>query len=70
VYLTHLICIWLTFEYLRDLPLPLRWTVFLASVVALPVGLYHALEHPMILLGGQLAAKLPSSRTRAPALSR
>lgn len=70
IYLTHLICLWLSFEYLGDLPLPLRWTLFLASAAAVPVVLYHALEHPMIVLGGQLASKLPRSGTRAPALIR
>lgn len=66
VYLSHLICIWASFEYLHHWPPPLRWVVFVASASALPVALYHGLEQPMILLGGRLAAKL----SRAPVLSR
>jgi peptidoglycan/LPS O-acetylase OafA/YrhL len=65
VYLTHLICIWGAFERLGDLPLILRWAIFVVSATALPVVLYHGLEHPMIVLGARLAAKLRRSGLHA-----
>jgi peptidoglycan/LPS O-acetylase OafA/YrhL len=58
VYLTHLICLWLAFEYVPDAPLVLRWALFVATAVAVPVVLYHGLEQPMVALGAQLAARL------------
>jgi peptidoglycan/LPS O-acetylase OafA/YrhL len=69
VYLTHLICMWGAFDYLQALPLLVRWAIFMASTITLPVALYHGLEQPMILVGGQLAARLRRGTLRHPALS-
>jgi peptidoglycan/LPS O-acetylase OafA/YrhL len=51
IYLTHFISIWAAFVALRSLPLVVRWLVFVAMVVFVPVALYHALEEPLISAG-------------------
>jgi peptidoglycan/LPS O-acetylase OafA/YrhL len=58
VYLTHLICMWFAFDFLSGAPWAIRWATFATTTIAVPVALYHGLEHPMIALGGQLASKL------------
>jgi peptidoglycan/LPS O-acetylase OafA/YrhL len=53
IYLTHLICLWLAFDKLSGLPIAGRWLVFLLSLGAIPVALYHTIEKPMIDLGSR-----------------
>jgi peptidoglycan/LPS O-acetylase OafA/YrhL len=58
VYLTHFIVMWLAFERLSGLPWWLRDALFLAIGTALPVALYHFVEHPMVRMGATAAGKL------------
>ena len=54
IYLTHFICIWLAFSSLANLSWPLKVCVFLITTIALPIGLYHFVEAPMIDWGRRL----------------
>jgi peptidoglycan/LPS O-acetylase OafA/YrhL len=54
IYLTHFICIWLAFSSLASLSWPLKICVFLVTTIALPIGLYHFVEAPMIDWGSRL----------------
>lgn len=56
IYLTHLICLWLAFQWLNTLPAYLRWPVFVTTATVSPIVLYHALESPMVNLGSRLVA--------------
>lgn len=69
IYLTHLICLWLAFELLSGAPLALRWVVFVATTIMVPVVLYHVVEQPMIVLGGQLSARMRRRQQALDALS-
>ena len=51
IYLTHIICIWLAFVVCAAQPWAVQWLIFLTTVVALPVMLYHTIEAPMIATG-------------------
>ena len=55
IYLTHYFSIWLAFAKLEFLPWPVRWTIFAAVTIAVPVLLYHVLELPMVNAGRNLA---------------
>ncbi len=57
-YLTHYFCIWLAFVKLSWLLRPAQWAVMIASVVALPVLVYHAVEAPMIRMGSRVSERL------------
>jgi peptidoglycan/LPS O-acetylase OafA/YrhL len=57
VYLSHFPCIWLAFVALRALPSTLRWMVFTATIVGIPVVLFHLIERPFIDLGARLSGK-------------
>lgn len=48
IYLSHLICLWLAFNYLHSDSTTLRVLVFLVTGAAVPFALYHAIEHPFI----------------------
>jgi peptidoglycan/LPS O-acetylase OafA/YrhL len=71
IYLVHFSCIWLAFEKLGKLPVAARWLVFMMTVAAVPVILYHFLEAPMISLGrritDRLAARAAKVRPSIPA---
>jgi peptidoglycan/LPS O-acetylase OafA/YrhL len=54
IYLTHFVCIWFAFVRLDSLPPYLQGLVFVLTAVTAPVVLYHAVEAPMIGLGGRL----------------
>jgi peptidoglycan/LPS O-acetylase OafA/YrhL len=58
IYMTHLITMWISFVVIRAYPLGIKWIVFTAVSVALPVGLYHLVEAPMIKFGANLALRL------------
>lgn len=63
IYLTHYVCLWLSFTRLAFLPEPLQWVVFISTVVCVPIALYHAIEAPLIRVGssvvGLWAARQP-----------
>jgi peptidoglycan/LPS O-acetylase OafA/YrhL len=56
VYLTHFIFIWLAFDRLSFLALPLQIAVFATTATAIPILLYHSLEEPMMLWGRRLSS--------------
>jgi peptidoglycan/LPS O-acetylase OafA/YrhL len=58
IYLTHLICIWLSFQVLHGLPRSGQWVVLLLSVSMIPYLLYHLVEAPMIRYGRSVALRL------------
>jgi peptidoglycan/LPS O-acetylase OafA/YrhL len=64
IYLTHFIFLWLAFDRLRGLALPVQFVVFLTTAASIPVLLYHGFEEPMILLGRRLSS--PSMRSAMP----
>jgi len=49
IYLGHSFCIWLALGVFQS------WTLFLLTIVVLPVTLYHGLERPAIQYGIRLA---------------
>src|SRR2546422_10072375 len=56
LYLSHIVSLWLSFTRLAFLPMPLRWAVFVTTVVCVPLTLYHSLEAPLIGFGNALVA--------------
>src|SRR5207247_8704831 len=56
LYLSHIVSLWLSFTRLAFLPMPLRWAVFVTTVVGAPLTLYHSLEAPLIRFGNALVA--------------
>jgi peptidoglycan/LPS O-acetylase OafA/YrhL len=57
IYLLHVPCIQLAFEYLAPLPAGQRWVTFLLSLGALTVGAHHLVEAPGIAWGTRLAER-------------
>lgn len=57
IYLSHQFCIWIAIDLLRPQSPWLRGGVLAALLVAIPPVLYHAIEKPMIDLGGRLARR-------------
>jgi peptidoglycan/LPS O-acetylase OafA/YrhL len=68
VYLVHVICIWLAFVELAELPLAVRWLVFVIIVALFPIILYHSVEAPMISLGRRITDRMAVQAERAPQL--
>jgi peptidoglycan/LPS O-acetylase OafA/YrhL len=62
IYLTHFACIWFAFAELVDLPVAVRWLVFLSTTAVVPVILYHTVEAPMISLGHGVVKRLAVAR--------
>jgi peptidoglycan/LPS O-acetylase OafA/YrhL len=60
-YLSHVVLIWLAFEHLGTWPLTARWSLFVVTVVLVPVALYHGIEAPMIVLGRLLVRRRAES---------
>jgi peptidoglycan/LPS O-acetylase OafA/YrhL len=58
IYMSHLTVLWISFVVIRESPLSIKWIVFGALSVAVPFGLYHLIEAPMIKLGANLARRL------------
>lgn len=54
IYLTHVVCIWIAFVWLRSLPAAAQWTALLVTLAGIPVLLYHFLESPLINAGKKL----------------
>jgi len=57
VYLTHYFALWVAFGMLADRAAWLRWPIFLALCVGVPVLLFHTIEAPMIRVGARLAGR-------------
>jgi len=55
IYVSHQFCIWFALGVLAARPLWLRLGVLSASLVVLPILLYHGIEKPMIQLGKRAA---------------
>ncbi|MEP7064904.1 MAG: acyltransferase [Gemmatimonadota bacterium] len=51
IYLTHVPILWVWLRAIPNLPTPVRWLGVCASLVIVPVILYHGIEHPMTNLG-------------------
>lgn len=52
IYLAHSFCIWFALAQFHS------WTLFGLMIVALPVALYHGIEHPAIKIGTRLANRI------------
>jgi peptidoglycan/LPS O-acetylase OafA/YrhL len=63
IYLLHDPGIWLGFIQFNHFPLIARVSIFLLTTFGGSVLLYHALEHPMILVGNRLAAAISKRKT-------
>jgi peptidoglycan/LPS O-acetylase OafA/YrhL len=64
IYLLHDPAIWLGFVQFGHFPIVVRISAFLLMTFGGSVLIYHALEHPMILIGNRVAAAI--SRKKAP----
>ena len=66
IYLAHFLLMWLAFDHLAAAPRAVQIAVFAATLVALPVALYHLVERPMIRAGERVARALrrPCARGR------
>lgn len=63
-YLAHFVLIWLAFEHLAGAPRSVQLAVFGATLVAVPVALYHLVERPMIRVGERVARALAADDRR------
>ena len=54
IYLAHYFCLWLAFRS-NHFVWPAQWTIFIATIVLLPVAMYRLIEYPMIRLGVKLS---------------
>jgi peptidoglycan/LPS O-acetylase OafA/YrhL len=59
IYLGHSFCIWFSLTIFHS------WTLFLITIVLLPMALYHGLEGPAIRLGTRLADRVSKPRLAA-----
>lgn len=57
IYLSHQFCIWFVADVMSAYPWWSRIAVLIVALVALPVGLYHGIEKPMIDVGMRVAEK-------------
>jgi peptidoglycan/LPS O-acetylase OafA/YrhL len=65
IYLLHDPAIWLGFVRFGHFPMAVRIVVFLSTTVGGSVLVYHALEHPMILIGNRVGAAISRGRHEA-----
>jgi len=56
IYLTHMPVFFFSFHFMKGAPVPVQWSLAATLAVAMPVLLYHFVEHPMILVGKRVAA--------------
>jgi peptidoglycan/LPS O-acetylase OafA/YrhL len=68
IYLLHDPAIWLGFVRLGNLPIVVRLSAFMLATFGGSILIYHALEHPMILIGNKAAIAI--SRKTIPAKAR
>ena len=64
IYLLHDPAIWLGFVRFGHLPVVARVSIFLLTTFGGSVLIYHALEHPMILIGNKAAAAISQKKVR------
>ncbi|MGD0908922.1 MAG: acyltransferase [Candidatus Acidiferrales bacterium] len=64
IYLLHYLAIWIGFVAFRTLNIAWQALIFIATLVTLPVILYHTVEAPMILQGVKIANRV--TRTPSP----
>lgn len=57
IYLLHVPCVQLAFEYLAPFPAGVRWVTFMVSLGAFTVGAHHWVEAPGIAWGTRLAER-------------
>ncbi len=69
IYLGHYFCIWFALVKLHALPLPVRLTVLLLSLVALPVAVFHLAEQPLISYGARVVEVIFQHRPLIPGKS-
>lgn len=55
IYLTHSFCVWIAFSALAAHSTPIKVSALVASIVVLPILLYHGVEQPLIKMGGAVA---------------
>jgi len=65
IYLLHDPAIWLAFVELGHFPIAVRVGTFLLATFGGSVLIYHALEHPMILVGNKAASAISRKRITA-----
>jgi len=58
IYLAHSFCIWFGLTRFHS------WTIFLLTMVALPVVLYHGIEYPAIRFGTRMASRFSRPKAR------
>jgi peptidoglycan/LPS O-acetylase OafA/YrhL len=58
IYLFHYFAIWFAFVVFKQWNIGLQATIFVATIITLPVILYHTIEAPLIAAGVQVASKL------------
>ncbi len=57
IYLLHYFAIWIGFVVFKQWNIGLQAAIFVATIVTLPVFLYHVIEAPLIAAGVHVAAK-------------
>jgi peptidoglycan/LPS O-acetylase OafA/YrhL len=62
IYLTHFICLWISFEVFALAPMWLRLISFILLLAGASFAAYHAIELPFIRLGKRLTARQPAMR--------
>jgi len=65
IYLAHYYCLWLAFRANHLAP-AVQWTIFIATLLLLPIALYRLIEHPMIRLGNKLIAAPATDAAHSP----
>jgi peptidoglycan/LPS O-acetylase OafA/YrhL len=55
IYLVHVPCIWLGFQVLGAVPVPIQWAGFVVSTIGISMLLYHFVEAPFIRFGTRLS---------------
>jgi peptidoglycan/LPS O-acetylase OafA/YrhL len=58
IYLLHYFAMWFAFVILKNLNAGLQITIFVATLVSLPVILYHSIEAPLIAAGVKISERL------------
>jgi peptidoglycan/LPS O-acetylase OafA/YrhL len=66
LYLGQIPVLWLAFVKLENLPIALRWLVFLGGITAVSVGSYHLIEKPFIDIGTRLTRTKVKAGTSFP----
>ena len=58
IYLAHQFCNWFAFVELRNSPMVVQIAVFIATMITVPVILFHAIERPFIRYGARVAMSI------------